>query len=78
MPAYAKNRGKAQIYVAGTSAGEALTGAHRIEAHAKDAMFAKQNRGARGTAGTYSSMTKRFDGREEKKVCVDAIGAAVF
>jgi len=31
-------------------------------------MQAKQNRGAKGNAGMYSSMTKRFDGREEKKV----------
>ena len=31
-------------------------------------MQAKQNRGARGTAGMYQSMTKRFDGKDERKV----------
>jgi len=45
-----------------------LTGDHRIEAHARDAMQAKQNRGTRGMAGMYQSMTKRFDGKEDKKV----------
>lgn len=28
-------------------------------------MQAKQNRGVRGTGGTYGSMTKRFDGKED-------------
>lgn len=52
----------------GTSAGDALTGDHRIEAHAKDAMRAKQSRGNRGAGGTYQSMSRRFDGKEDRPV----------
>jgi len=50
----------------GTAAGESLTGDHRIEAHARDAMLAKQARAARGTGGMFGSMTKRFDGKDGK------------
>jgi protein MPE1 len=66
----AKGRGNAQNYIAGTTAAEALTGDHRIEAHAREAMLAKQNKGLRGAGGTYASMTKRFDGKEDKPVCL--------
>jgi protein MPE1 len=51
----------------GTSAAEALTGDHRIEAGAKDAMLAKA-RGLQGRGGTFGSLSRRFDGKEEKKV----------
>jgi protein MPE1 len=65
-----KGRGTAQNYIVGTDASMSLTGEHRIEAHAREAMKDRMlNRGARGQAGTYGSMTKRFDGKEpEKKV----------
>lgn len=43
-----------------------MTGDHRIESHARDAMLAKQARAARGAGGMYGSVTKRFDGKEEK------------
>lgn len=66
LPSSAKGRGNAQNYIVGTSAGESLTGDHRIENHARDAMLAKQNRGVRGVGGTFGSMTKRFDGKEDK------------
>lgn len=41
-----------------------MTGDHRIEAHARDAMLAKQTRGLRGAGGMFGSMTKRFDGKD--------------
>jgi protein MPE1 len=51
-----------------------LTGDHRIEAHAKDEMRARMLRGAQGRGGTYGSLSKRFDGKEEKKVSGDWCG----
>jgi protein MPE1 len=66
LPSSIKGRGNAQNYIVGTSAGESLTGDHRIESHARDAMLAKQNRAARGAGGMFGSMTKRFDGKEDK------------
>ena len=66
LPPSARGRGNAQNYIVGTSAGESLTGDHRQEQHAKDALLAKQNRGVRGAGGTYGSLTKRFDGKEDK------------
>jgi protein MPE1 len=64
LPSSIKGRGNAQNYIVGTAAGESLTGDHRIEAHARDALLAKQNRGLRGVGGTFGSMTKRFDGKD--------------
>ncbi|WVQ83104.1 hypothetical protein IAT38_005242 [Cryptococcus sp. DSM 104549] len=64
LPPSGKGRGTAQNYIAGTSAAEALTGDHRIEAHARQAMHDKQARGVRGAAGTYGSMSRRFDGKD--------------
>lgn len=65
LPSSIKGRGNAQNYIIGTSLGESLTGDHRIENHAREAMLAKQNKGSRGMGGTYGSMTKRFDGKED-------------
>lgn len=65
LPSSARGRGNAQNYIIGTSAGDALTGDHRIESAAKDAMRDKQNRGVRGMGGTFGSMTKRFDGKDD-------------
>ncbi len=62
LPASAKGRGTAQNYIVGTSAADALNNDHRIENHARDAMTAKANKGARFGGGNYGSMTKRFDG----------------
>lgn len=67
-PAIMKGRGTAQNYIVGTDASMSLTGEHRIEAHARQAMKDRMNRGAMGSGGTYGSMSKRFDGKEEKKV----------
>lgn len=62
-----KGRGTAQNYIIGTDAASALTGEHRIEAHARDAMKDRMlSRGMRGTGGTFGSMSKRFDGKEDK------------
>ncbi|GMK53944.1 hypothetical protein CspeluHIS016_0105300 [Cutaneotrichosporon spelunceum] len=67
-PAIMKGRGTAQNYIVGTDASMSLTGEHRIEAHARQAMKDRMmNRGAMGSGGTYGSMSKRFDGKEEKK-----------
>ncbi len=73
LPSSARGRGNAQNYIIGTVAADALTGDHRIEAHARDAMQAKQNRGVKGTAGMYQSITKRFDRKEDKKVGENAL-----
>ena len=43
-----------------------MTGDHRIEAHAKEALLAKQNKGTRFAGGSYGAMSRRFDGKEEK------------
>jgi protein MPE1 len=69
-PAVMKGRGTAQNYIIGTDSASALTGDHRIEAHAREAMKEKMfGRGARGaTGGAFGSMTKRFDGKEDKAV----------
>lgn len=61
-----KGRGTAQNYIVGTDAASALTGEHRIEAHARDAMKDRMNRGMRGTGGTFGGMSKRFDGKDDK------------
>jgi protein MPE1 len=66
-PAIMKGRGTAQNYIVGTDASVSLTGEHRIEAHARQAMKDRMNRGAMGSGGTYGSLSKRFDGKEEKK-----------
>nr|ODO00886.1 protein MPE1 [Cryptococcus depauperatus CBS 7855] len=66
LPPSQKGRGNAQNYIAGTSAADSLTGDHRIEAHAKQAMQDKMSRGVRGVGGTFGSLTKRFDGKEEE------------
>ena len=68
LPSSSKGRGNAQNYIIGSAAADALTGDHRIESHARDAMQAKQNKGLRGAAGTFQSMTKRFDGKDDKRV----------
>ncbi|OCF37220.1 protein MPE1 [Kwoniella heveanensis BCC8398] len=49
LPSSIKGRGNAQNYIAGTSAADALHGDHR----------------ARGAGGTFGSMSRRFDGRED-------------
>lgn len=62
-----KGCGTAQNYIVGTDAASALTGEHRIEAHARDAMKDRMlNRGMRA-GGTFGSMSKRFDGKEDKE-----------
>lgn len=66
-PAVMKGRGTAQNYIVGTDAASALTGEHRIEAHARQAMKDRMM-GRAGAGGTYGSMSKRFDGKEDKKV----------
>jgi len=67
-PAVMKGRGTAQNYIVGTDAATSLTGDHRIEAHAREAMKEKMFGRGRGPAGAYGSMTKRFDGKEDKSV----------
>ncbi|WWC70707.1 uncharacterized protein I206_104658 [Kwoniella pini CBS 10737] len=69
LPSSAKGRGNAQNYIIGSSAADSLTGDHRIESHARQAMQDKQNRiaGVRGSGGTFSSLSKRFDGKDELK-----------
>ncbi|WWC62505.1 uncharacterized protein I303_105101 [Kwoniella dejecticola CBS 10117] len=69
LPSSAKGRGNAQNYIVGTSAADSLTGDHRIESHARQAMQDKQNRlgGVRGSGGTFGSLSKRFDGKDEVK-----------
>lgn len=64
-PAIRKGAGNAQNYIVGTDASVSLTGEHRIEAHAKKQMTEKAL-GLRGAAGTYGSLSKRFDGKEEE------------
>ncbi|KLT42029.1 DWNN-domain-containing protein [Cutaneotrichosporon oleaginosum] len=66
-PAIMKGRGTAQNYIVGTDASVSLTGEHRIEAHARQAMKDRMNRGAMGSGGTYGSLSKRFDGKDEKE-----------
>lgn len=69
LPSSIKGRGNAQNYIVGTTAADALTGDHRIEAHARDAMQAKMNaKGVRGVGGNFGSMSRRFDGKDENKV----------
>ncbi|ORY25626.1 DWNN domain-domain-containing protein [Naematelia encephala] len=67
LPASSKGRGNAQNYIIGTGAADALTGDHRIEAHARDAMLAKQAKGMQKTGGMFGSMSKRFDGKDEAR-----------
>lgn len=64
-----KGRGTAQNYIIGTDAASALTGEHRIEAHARDAMKDRMNRGMGrgGGGGGFGSLTKRFDGKDDKE-----------
>jgi protein MPE1 len=64
-PAAGKGRGTANHYIVGTEAANALTGDHRIEAHAREAMRDKLFGRGRMHGGP---MTKRFDGKEEKVV----------
>lgn len=66
-----KGRGTAQNYIVGTDAASALTGEHRIEAHARDAM--KDRMMNRGRGGMFGSMTKRFDGKEDKQPAQPAV-----
>lgn len=74
MPAPAKGKGNAQNYIVGTSAADQLQNDHRIEANAREAMLAKQKQQAmRGSGATFGSMSKRFDGKDDKKVCIDHI-----
>lgn len=62
-----KGRGSAADYIAGTAAAETLTGDHRVESHARQAMLDKNlTKGVRSAGGTYGSLSKRFDGKEEK------------
>ncbi|OWZ62807.1 hypothetical protein LQV05_003489 [Cryptococcus neoformans] len=66
-PSLGKGRGSAADYIAGTTAAEALTGDHRVESHARQAMLDKNlTKGIRSAGGTYGSLSKRFDGKEEK------------
>lgn len=66
-PSLGKGRGTAADYIAGTAAAEALTGDHRVESHARQAMLDKNlTKGVRSAGGTYGSLSKRFDGKEEK------------
>ncbi|TYJ58850.1 hypothetical protein B9479_000282 [Cryptococcus floricola] len=72
LPPSAKGRGTAQTYIAGTIAGDALTGDHRIESHARQAMQDKQLGKGPGTGfgggigGRFGSVTKRFDGKDKE------------
>ncbi|XAO21566.1 hypothetical protein I312_100319 [Cryptococcus bacillisporus CA1280] len=66
-PSLGKGRGSAADYIAGTAAAETLTGDHRVESHARQAMLDKNlTKGVRSAGGTYGSLSKRFDGKEEK------------
>lgn len=67
LPAQGKGRGTAQNYIVGTSNADQV-GDHRIEASAKEEMRLKMARGQANGRGGFQSMTKRFDGKDEKKV----------
>ena len=69
LPSSIRGRGNAQNYIVGTAAADALNNQHRLETHAVDQMKEKMNRGVRGAGGTFGALSKRFDGKEEKKVC---------
>lgn len=69
LPASMKGRGTAQNYIVGTSAADQLQNDHRIESQAREAMLAKQKQQQlRSTGGMFGSVTKRFDGKDDKKV----------
>lgn len=68
LPATAKGRGTAFNYIIGTDAALGALNEHRMDAGAKEEARAKMlAKGARGAGGTFGGMSKRFDGKEEKR-----------